>query len=258
MNRTRGVALTVVAIAAAAGCSTTTPGKGVGPAYTSVAGLAAQIAHSASQIKTAQGSLHLTSGPLNQHSTFNEVLAGGKVTAIDQKISTTLQGTTTDLHLIYVDQKLYVDRAQNGKPWVLASASSSDRIVAQLAESLPATLSQSGVYYYTVMVSSARDLKVIGPDSVDGVQSVHYHLTVDPRVMLEKLPEDQQQQVQQALDAGVDAIPIDLWVDAQGRSIKLTDSVTAQGQTANIDLRMNHFDEAPAIHAPPADQIDQG
>jgi len=98
---------------------------------------------------------------------------------------------------------------------------------------------------------------LVGTDTVDGVASTHYHLTMDPRVMVDKLPADQQQAMQQAIDAGVDTVPVDMWVDAQGRSIKVTDSVTAQGQTANIDLRMNHFNEEIAIDAPPANQIDQ-
>ena len=257
MNRTRVAALVGAAVVAAAGCSTTTGGDGFGPAYTSVSGLAAQIAHGASQIKTVQGSLKATAPGLDQTSTFSEHLSGGNVTAIDDKISTTVRGTTTDLHLIYVDKTLYVDRGQNGRPWVVATPSSSDQIVAQLAETLPATLSSSGIQYYVVMVESSRDLKLVGTDTVDGVASTHYHLTMDPRVMVDKLPADQQQAMQQAIDAGVDTVPVDMWVDAQGRSIKVTDSVTAQGQTANIDLRMNHFNEEIAIDAPPANQIEQ-
>jgi hypothetical protein len=254
MNRTQVTAL-VGAVVVVAGCSTTTRGDGFGPASTTVDGLAAQITHGAVQIKTVQATLHVSSTALDQTSTFREQLTAGNVTAMDNKISTTARGTTNDLRLIYVDKTLYVDHAQNGKPWVIATPSSSDPVVSQLAETLPATLSSSSVRYYAVLASASKDLRLIGREAVDGVPCVHYALSIDPRVVVQKLPENQRQAMQQAIDAGVGTIPVDEWVDAQGRPVKVTDTVTAQGQTVKIDLRMSHFDEPITIDAPPANQI---
>jgi hypothetical protein len=258
MNRTRIAALAGAAAMVAAGCSTTTTGTGTGPVFTEVSGLAAQMSNGLAQVKTAQGRLHLTAGPVEQTSTFREAFSGGDVTALDDQVSTSVQGTITKLHVIYVDQKLYVDRGHDATPWVIATPGSSDRVVATLAASFKATLSQSGAQYYTTMTSAGHDLKVIGSDSVDGVPSMHYHLTVDPRVAVQKLPAEQAQQMQAAVDAGVDAIPVDVWVDGRGRPVRLTDEVSANGQTANVELRLNHFDQPITIQAPPADQIDQG
>jgi hypothetical protein len=263
MNRTRGAVL-AAAIVAMAGCSTTTGGTGFGPAYSTVAGLGAQIAHGIAQVSTLHGSLKLsvrTAQPgqrLDQTSTFIEQLSGGKVTAIDDRISTAVQGRTTDLRVVYVNRTLYVDHGQNGKPWLLATPDSSDAVAASVARSIQSTLRTSGMQYYTVMVASGHDLGLVGSESVDGDACVHYHLTVDPRAVAEKLPGEQGQEMQQALQAGVDAIPLDLWVDAQGRTVKITDTVAAQGTTADVDLRMNHFNESVEINAPPADQVDQG
>lgn len=260
MNRTRVAALGAAAgaLVAVAGCSSATHGDGVGPAYTDVAGLGAQLVHGAAQLKDATGTLHVDAGGLKQNSTFSEQFANGKVIAFDDQVETTLQGNTTKLHIIYVDQKLYIDRGQNGKQWVLASTESSDPVVAQLAQTLPATLAQSGPQYYAIMVSAAHDLKVVGGETVNGTPTIHYHLIVDPRVMVDKVPPDQRAQMQQAIDAGVDQIPLDEWVDDQGRPLKLTDTVTAQGQTADIDFRMTKFDSQLEIKAPPADQIGTG
>ena len=260
MNRTRGAVLAAAAgaMVAAAGCSTTIHSTGAGPAYTDIAGLGAQILHGVAQLKDAQGTLKLDAGALKQTSTFGEQFTAGKVTAFDDKVETTLQGNPTDLHILYVDQKLYVDRGQNGKQWVLASTDSSDPVVSQLAESMPATLAQSGPQYYATMVSAANNLKVIGAETVGGGSAIHYHLIVDPRVMAEKVPPDQRAQMQQAIDAGVDQIPLDIWVDAQGRPVKLTDTVTAQGQTANVEFQLNKFDQNLQVKPPPADQVDQG
>ncbi|HEY7048154.1 MAG TPA: hypothetical protein VH373_13125 [Jatrophihabitantaceae bacterium] len=259
MNRTQVAALGAAAgaMVAVAGCSSATHGDGVGPAFTDVAGLGAQILHGVAGTKDAQGTLHLDAGPLTQTSTFGEQLSAGKVTAIDDKVETTLQGNTTNVHVIYVDQKVYVDHGQNGKQWVIASTDSSDPVVSQLAETLPQTLAESGPQYYATMVSAAHDLKVIGGEKINGASAVHYHLIVDPRAVVQKVPEGQREQMQQAIDAGVDQIPMDIWVDAQGRPVKLTDSVEAQGQTAHVEFELNHFDENLQIKPPPADQIGQ-
>jgi hypothetical protein len=265
-----------VAVLATAACTTTTSGKDIGAAlrtggtgasqdggsagriFTEVSGLAAQITHGAASVKSAQGTLNVDAGPLTQVSTFRQQMSGGQITAFDDQIDTTFQGNQTKVHLLYVDQTIYLDRGQNGKPWIVAKPDSSDQVAAQLAKTFPQSLAQSSIKYYALMVSAAHDLKVVGVENVDGVPAVHYQFVVDPRALVAKLSPDQGQQMQQAIDAGVDSVPADEWVDAQGRPLRVTDSVTAQRQTAKIDLRLGHYDEPITVTAPPADQIDQG
>lgn len=256
-RRQLALAAGALTLVLAAGCSTTTKGKGIGPAFTNVAGLGAQISHSSVKLKSAQGTLNVDAGPLKQTSTFRQQMSGGQITAFDDRIDTTLQGKETKIHLIYVDETIYIDRGQNGKPWIVATPDSSDPIAAELAKTFPQALAQSSVKYYAIMLSAAHDLTVAGADTVDGVDTIHYKVTVDPQALLDKLPPDQTQQMQQAVDAGVDAIPVEYWVDGQGRIVKFTDEVSAQGQTAHVEMRLNHYDEDITIDAPPANQIDQ-
>ncbi len=234
----------------------TQTGHGFGPVFTTVSGLAAQATKASDGITSVRGTLRLKSGPIDQTSTFSEQLSRGRVTAIDDRISTIYQGKTTPLHLIIADGKVYVDRSgQGGKPWIIATRDSPDPVVANLAENIDATLDQSGMHGYVVMVSVGQNLRLVGPDTVDGTPCVHYHLLIDTRVAAQKLPAVLGRQMQQAVDAGVDSIPLDLWVDATGRSVKLTDQVTAGAQSATLDLRLNHFNEPVSIDAPPPDQI---
>ncbi len=89
--------LTVFACAAislaATGCSTTQTGRGFGPVFTTVAGLAAQATKAGNDITSVRGTLRVKSGPLDQTSTFSEQLSRGRVTAFDDRISTTYQAT---------------------------------------------------------------------------------------------------------------------------------------------------------------------
>jgi hypothetical protein len=257
MNRTRLAAL-AAAVLVVTGCSTTTKGAGIGPAYTTLAGLGAALAHANAQLKSEQGSLHLTAGPIDETGTFSGQLDGGNVVSLEARYTTTLQGNTTKLHMIIVDGKLYVDRGQNGKPWVIATPDSPDPIVAQLAKDIQGTLTQSGVRQFVLMVSAAQDLKLVGEETVDGVACMHYSLSVNTRSAAQKLPGSQGQQMQQAADAGIDTIPLNMWVDGQSLVRKVTDKVTTEQVTASLDLRLNHFNEDVNISAPPPDQIGSG
>jgi hypothetical protein len=278
MRRTGLLALIGVVCALAAGCTTVTKGSatgpgqgggggdggtgvptnggGAGPVAPNVSGLAAQITHGSLNVKSAQGALDVDAGSLTQTSTFRQQMVNGQVTALDDLVDTTFQGNKTKIHVIYVDKTIYIDRGQNGKPWIVAKPDSSDEVAAQLAQTFPQSLAQSSIKYYAVMVEAAHDLKFVGTENVDGVPTNHYHFIVDPKVLVQKLPPDQAQQMQNAVNAGVDSVPADEWVDAQGRPVRVTDEVIAQGQTAKIDLRLNHYDEPISIKAPPADQIE--
>jgi hypothetical protein len=46
-----------------------------------------------------------------------------------------------------------------------------------------------------------------------------------------------------------------VWVDATGRTVRVTDHVAAGAQSATVDLRLSHFNEQVSIDAPPPDQI---
>lgn len=254
MNRLRVAAL-AGAVLVVAGCSTTTKGTGIGPVYTSVAGLAAAMAHANAQLTSEQGSLHLTAGPIDETGTFAGQLDGGTVVALEARYTTTLQGTTTKLHMIIVGGKLYVERGQNGKPWVIATPDSSDPVVAALAKDVSGTLEQSGVRQFVVMLSAAQNLKRMGQEIVDGVSCVHYRVTVDTRSAAQKLPGTQGQQMQQAADSGVESIPLNLWVDGQGLARRVTDKVTTEQATASLELRVNHFNEDVHISPPPSSEI---
>jgi len=242
-----------------AGCSATQTGHGFGPVYDTVPGLAAKLAKGTDELTTVRGTLHVKSGPLDQTSTFSETLSRGNVTAMDDNISTTFQGKTSTLHMIIVGSKIYVDRGGGSdKPWVIATPDSSDPLVAQLAQNVSGTLGQTGLHQYVVLVSSAKQLDVIGPEDVNGTPTVHYHLAIDTRTAAAKLPGAQGQQMQAAVNAGVDSIPMDLWVDSGGRSVKVDDQVSAKGTTATVELVMKDFDQNFSIHPPPAAKISDG
>jgi hypothetical protein len=56
-------------------------------------------------------------------------------------------------------------------------------------------------------------------------------------------------------EAGVTKIPVDIWMDEQGRPQKLTEKTTVKGQVMFFDFRLSRLNEPITIAAPPASQV---
>ena len=102
-------------------------------------------------------------------------------------------------------------------------------------------------------------LTVVGHETIDGVDTTHYHGTVDPAKIIAK-------EGGGADMAGhVGTIPIDIWVDGQGRLVRQQTSVSGlQGlsdsgstPTGDVVVTIDFTDLGGpvAITAPPADQV---
>ena len=55
--------------------------------------------------------------------------------------------------------------------------------------------------------------------------------------------------------AGVTALPMDLWVDRQGRLRKVAENLTVKGQRVATTIGIGQFDAPVTITPPPADQV---
>jgi hypothetical protein len=104
-------------------------------------------------------------------------------------------------------------------------------------------------------------LTVLGHETIDGIDTTHYHGTIDPAKIMAKAGEG----------AGADmaghmgTIPIDIWVDGQGRLVRQQTSVSGlegmadSGSTPTGDMTVTvdytDLGGPVAITAPPADQV---
>jgi hypothetical protein len=55
--------------------------------------------------------------------------------------------------------------------------------------------------------------------------------------------------------AGVMKIPLDVWVDRQGRPVRLLETFTVKGQTLTTDFNISAINQPVTIAAPPASQV---
>jgi hypothetical protein len=57
------------------------------------------------------------------------------------------------------------------------------------------------------------------------------------------------------VDSGVDEIPLDLYIDSQGRPVRINEELNVQGTKVTTKATVSDFNKPVTITAPPADQI---
>jgi len=190
----------------------------------------------AGQTVTAQGSVRF---------------ASGKVTGEDMtaRLGAETIGVRLAGNSIYI--KLPPDAGlPAGKPWVNLSAAGSDPTLSQLVASVQSSIANASVDGYTAFAHAATNIKDLGPATVNGVPSTKYSFVVD----VSKLPSTEFT-TKILTQAGVSQVPVDLWLDGQGRTVQVTESSTVAGKPTSTKVVYDKFNEPVSIAAPPANQI---
>jgi hypothetical protein len=217
---------------------------------TDAAGLAAYLRAGTASIRSAHLELEVDAAGNAIKGSGDETLENGKASAYD--LTETIPGLG-DIRVLMVDGQSYVQLPAGinpgDKPWLLISADSSNPVVQQLATSLQSVTSSSSLDQYTAF-TEASTVRVVGSEQVDGVAATHYALTVD----VTKLPNDTPGR-SDLLTAGLVRLPVDLWADAQGRPVKVSEELTVRNQKVTTLVTLSRFDEDVSITAPPADQV---
>ncbi|HJT04941.1 MAG TPA: hypothetical protein VJ757_15135 [Pseudonocardiaceae bacterium] len=261
-RRLVAVAMLCPAIAVA-GCSSGTGGPSgnsaasttsVSPALppaTDAAGLAALLRRGISSVSSVHLVLNVTNPNQTISSNGDAKLAGGTLQALD---ITEELGAVGKRRLLIVDQATYAQLggAANpaGKPWLLITPDSTNPTVRNLAASLEAVRRSASLDHFTAFASAARSVTLAGKESVNGTPVDHYSIQVD----VAKLPAGTPGR-EPLLATGITTLPIELYVDDQGRPVKATQDLTVQGQHTSTVITFSKFNEPVSITPPPADQV---
>lgn len=88
---------------------------------------------------------------------------------------------------------------------------------------------------------SFKDVALVGPEQVDGVNATHYRLTMDGA---------QLKDLGGTATAGIDDLVYDSWVDDQGRMIKSSFDLSAASTPMKMVAKMSKFNEPVSVAAP--------
>ena len=141
----------------------------------------------------------------------------------------------------------------SGKPWVLVSTNSADPMIRTIAATLGQLISSASVMAIPQFAPATTGVTDKGHEVVAGVPATHYGFTVQ----VAKLPSTFRAKavLQQA---GLVSIPVELWIDAEGRPVKITQRVAVSGQTSDTTVSITAYNTPLRISAPPADQVSSG
>lgn len=181
----------------------------------------------------------------------DEKFVDGKVTAMD--LTEAIPGFGS-MRIIVIGDTTYMQLPAkyntSGKPWQLVSASSSNPVIQQMAKSLESVQASASMDQFSAFVDAAKSVTLQGSERIDGVSVTHYAIVVD----IAKLPASTEG-LDTLIQAGITTLPVQLWLDDQGRPIKLTQEVTAGGQSVSTLITLSKYNAPVTITAPPADQI---
>lgn len=251
-----------IALAACSSVTNGSPGAGGGSSapgscgnsatQTDAAGLSTVLQCSSKAVKTAHIDLDLNAAGQEIKGSGDEELDGGVLTGMD--ISESLPENEGSLRLLIAGNKTYAMLPDSinpsDKPWVVIRSDSTNSVIQSLSQSISQTQASASIGATTAFVTAARSVTNKGAENVDGVDTTHYAIDVDPT----KLPADNPGKAA-AAQAGLTSIPVDLYVDSQGRPVKVSENFTVQGQAVSVDIDVSKYDQPVNIVAPPADQV---
>jgi hypothetical protein len=172
--------------------------------------------------------------------------------------------------VIYMKMPALAGKLPGGRTWIkldLTKAAHSAGIDLSQLSSLNQTDPTQFLHY---LRASSGSVAIVGSESVDGVSTTHYHATLQLSSILARLPSSEQAAGKAALEklASGGAIPVDVWVDAQGRVRRIQLSTVtsvptgtaggpgaATGITSTVTIDFTSYGPVPPIVPPPAGEV---
>jgi hypothetical protein len=255
MNLRRRAALLVLPALVVAGCSSSGGGGGAGiPSGmpTDAAALGQLLQSGVAGISTAHITLEIEIAGQKLTGSGDEKLKQGRLVAL--QLTETLPGGQGNIEVIVVDGKTYAklppSMNSSDKPYLLVTPTSSNQIVRQLAGSLESALSSASLASVETFTRAAKSVEGKGTETIGGVQATHYKIIVDVAKLPAGTPGKSDLE-----NSGLDEIPIDLYVDGDGRPLRIMEEFSAQGQTVSTKATVTDFNKPVTITPPPANQV---
>jgi hypothetical protein len=246
----RTAAALLAAALALTACSNITRGHPDSASMTS-AKLGAILTAGAKTVTTAHMDMSVDAAGVSVTAKGDEQQTNGQTSAVDISEQITNVGS---LEMIVVTDQLYLKLPDalnpTDKPWVRITSNTSDPTLAPFVKALDALKYSASMDRSAIFAEATDHIVSKGKAQVDGVATDHYALTV----LVDKLPSDFPD-ITTVKAAGIDAIPIELWVDSHGRTVKLAEKLAVGGQQSSTNVTMSAFNKPVTITAPPADQV---
>lgn len=164
---------------------------------------------------------------------------------------------------IYMNMPFLAGRLPEGKTWMKLDLSKAMQAAGVNASSFSSIDQSDPTQFLQYLRASSGAVVKLGSEKVDGVASTHYDATLQLSRILEHLPSGQQAMIKGALEklGTAGAIPVEVWVDAQGRVRRMQMSLSGLGVAAGagasmaITVDFTSYGPGPTIVPPPASEV---
>jgi hypothetical protein len=164
--------------------------------------------------------------------------------------------------VIYMNMPFLAGRLPEGKTWMKLDLTKAAQTAGIDVSQLSSLNQTDPTQFLTYLRASSGDVATVGSESLDGVPTTHYRATLQLSRILDRLPAGQRGSVQTALEklGDASAIPVEVWVDTQGRVRRMQLSIDptgapAAGGSGTITISFTSYGPVPAIVPPPSSQV---
>ncbi|MEU6916797.1 DUF1396 domain-containing protein [Streptomyces olindensis] len=188
--------------------------------------------------------------------------------AMSMKVSASGQAATAgETEIRLVDKAMYIGggaemaKEMDGKTWMKFDLSGSDagKELDQLGSTSQAEQNPAAE---STFLTGAKDVKKVGSEKVDGVETTHYTGTVtiaDLRASLKKedaeTRERREKSVKQYEKMGIDKLTMDMWVDGDDRTKQFRMKGDADKGPLDMTITFLDYNKPVEIKAPPAKDV---
>ena len=178
---------------------------------------------------------------------------------LSMHISAAVAGRQTEVAGIITSKAMYLKiRALapllHGRPWVkipLTTLRSGKSSFASLFQGLTNgnPLTQSSLF------TAAKNVHVVGTQTIDGVSTTHYAGSFAPRAALAREPARLRKSLGPALNKIHGDIHFNIWIDAQHHIRRVTETEQVSGETVTTSVTFTSINQPVHITLPPASSV---
>ena len=168
--------------------------------------------------------------------------------------------------VVYMKMPFLAGRLPAGKPWVKLDISKAAKSIGVDASQFSSLNQTDPTQFLDYLRGSSGHVTTVGSESLHGVPTTHYQATLELSRILDHLPGEQRAAARGALEklGNSNAIPVDAWVDGQGRLRRMQMSLGSSASTASaaglsfsgtVTIEFTKYGPIPPIVAPPASEV---
>ncbi|WP_338782526.1 DUF1396 domain-containing protein [Streptomyces sp. DG1A-41] len=187
--------------------------------------------------------------------------------AMSMKMTAPEQGATEAMEIRLVDKAMYIGggaemaKEMDGKTWMKFDLSGSDA-GKELDQLGSANQAEQNPAAESTFLTGAKDVKKVGSEKVEGVDTTHYTGTVtlkDLRASLKDGKADTREQreksIKQYEKLGVDKLTMDMWVDGDDHTKQFRMKGEADKGPLDMTITFLDYNKPVNVTAPPAKDV---